>query len=293
MSQGDTQQLRETFAKIVYEHLVTTLIPGDLNVADATIRKLPDPTSLASRLDRKGYAYAAISAANTYLASSCNALKTITLLKEIDENGKASPAVTLNGTAALARQSMECAVTAEWLLENSDEESLHQAGFAARWANAIEQHKFAQELNNPAAIANANDRIQTMIKEGTTWNYFSVGGGGQPKLKVTILNSTDLLKRTILDPDIITPEISAHGSGYKNAAWLFRFTSGQTHGLEWATMTKTNIFGDWVPPREDEELDYEVITKPTYTIINLALFTSCGLIRTASRKLLKAKSSPL
>lgn len=282
----------ESLAKEVYGQLISQLLPVQIQEADAAIRSPSILGSLASQLARDDYAFEAITSAGTFLAAACNGLQTIALMKNLDEAGQLRPAVTVNGTAALTRQALECAVTAEWLLESLDEVTLHQRGFAASWANAVEHYKFAREVNDETTIAIANGSLKTMIEHGTSKDYFAVGGSGQLQLRISVLNSTDLLKKTKLDSNIITSEVTSHGAGYANAAWLFRFTSGQTHGLKWATLNgASEIFGGLKIQSESESDDYLVMTKPTYTIINLALLTSCDLMKSAVQNLTKVKTS--
>jgi hypothetical protein len=238
------------------------------------LQSLDHPWRSATRSN--DYAIEAVSAATSFLGAATNSFLSLRLLT-IDTDAMASGKTqmntntTLNGTAGLLRQSLECAARAHWITSATSLDELVIRGFAATWANAEEAVNYANAIGSPEA-AQKKGHLATLREEGLGLGKdLMVGDPGKEKPRYCLLGGTDSLQKISFPPEMVCGLEAAFGRKVANGEWVYRWLSGMAHGHGWVHTHKA------IPaPEEAMQL---VVLKADWNRLTLSIMLTEHLIR--------------
>lgn len=185
------------------------------------------------------YAPEALGAATIALGAAVNAFQALRLLTFprglLAPDGSVEAAViTVNGTAGLLRQAVECAALADWLLQARTDRQHQERGFAYVWKDIREHLAYVRSLS-AGKVAPLERRQETLIEEGRHLDLLvpvDRNPGWAPR--VALGDASGLLRAKGFPDDYFSglapEEISSLG---RNGEWLYRWLSGMAHGLNW------------------------------------------------------------
>ncbi len=152
--------------------------------------------------------------------------------------------IHLAADVTLARQVLETAMVAGWILKDNDPEGLRLRGFAAAWRSATEQAKFADWAAKTPVLfpdgslatgwqAQAEAQLQSLTLEGNDPPAGRLPAirndrKGKPIPEQAVPSMTSLAEKLRL-PDGSTPDCRA----------IYSLISGMAHGYTWAFMAGT------------------------------------------------------
>ena len=139
--------------------------------------------------------------------------------------------ITVNGTAGLIRQTVECAARALWLVSPKSSYDLDLRGFAAVWANAEEACRFARAIGSPEAIEKEKN-FQELLEIGRSKGWMNEGGR-RPKPTYPLSDATGILAGVTFDAGPLSKATHLLGTNVNNGEWVYRWSSGMAHGHAW------------------------------------------------------------
>ena len=265
---------KETYVRLMSEDL-----PRQMAEIEKVNRTPSQARSAAHSKSHDDFYLEALSVAATYLAASSSALQTMTLMCKI-ENGSTTYCVTTNGTPALARQAMECAAMARWIVSNLDEDVIRKKGFALMWEDAKQQDLYLETMQSPEHMTRKGVRKTALIESGSQLGFLTENKLGDPIPAMTISSTTEICEAIKLPESIISSEVLAMVPGLGNASWIYRKTSGLTHGSLWATLSYSKAEEVLFPTDSHEENQKGmrvVVTSVDYIATNMAIFATLEL----------------
>lgn len=182
------------------------------------------------------YGLDALGSATFFLGAAVNSLLALRLLtfgEVVDVDGvmKMDANITVNGTAGLIRQTVECAARALWLVSPKSAEDLNLRGFAAVWANAEEACRFARAIGSPE-VDEKEGNFQALLESGRSKSLINEGAR-PPKPTYPLSDATGILGGVTFDAGPLTPAIHLLGTNVNNGEWVYRWSSGMAHGHAW------------------------------------------------------------
>ena len=218
--------------------------------SDAIVHEHANNLSLNAKYEVTNYGAELISGAHSYAQSGFNAFQTLRLavlpngMHPTDPDGKIQAKFTITGVAGLLRQSMECLVRAQWLLEAKGDRQIDERGYALLWSNCVNRLKYERALKS--AEISKYEKLRAEIRaEGISLQLFdssstsSDGFSSDPR--IGIADASGLLRK--IETDVLLPSELARifGDGFNNAEWVYIWLSGITHGLEWSHKGKSDF----------------------------------------------------
>ncbi len=218
--------------------------------SDSIVHEHANNVALNSMYEKTNYGAELISGAHSYAQSGFNAFQTLRLavlpngmdLKNPD--GKIQAKFTITGVAGLLRQSIECLVRAQWLLEAKGDRQIDERGYALLWSNCINRLKYERALDSTQVpkFEKLRDKIRA---EGISLQLFDTSSAFadsyslEPRIKIA--DASGLLRNIVTDVPLPTELTQVFGNGFKNAEWVYIWLSGITHGLEWSHKGKSEF----------------------------------------------------
>lgn len=158
-------------------------------------------------------------------------------VKKIDEKLNLNVKITINGIAALLRQTIECLIRSVWLLDVTNKNQVSERGFAVIWENTTNRLKYEQSLKSPQADE-FKKYLDNLRVEGISKGLFPVDSRDSLKYalnpRIQIGDASGLLRRVVTPINLPLDLLEQRGIGFVNAEWVYRWLSGLTHGLDWA-----------------------------------------------------------
>lgn len=221
----------------------------------------------------------ALGGATTYLSAATNSMRALELLtiqsvkaNELDQSVAVLANITLNGTAGLLRQVLECAVTARWILGADHRSEVTSRGFAAVWENASEALKHARSVSS-ANLPMIEGATEELVNDGRRLRLLVPDERRKPpwRPQKPIPDATGLLRASRVPTASEEALTAAFGPGAVRGEWVYRWLSGMAHGLS------------WVHPRSEPSPSAGasglVAFEPDYTRLALSSGLAISLIR--------------
>lgn len=225
--------------KVMMEYFLMNVSKADAlgdaaNEASFRFQAVDNPLRLA--MNQVEYGLDALSSATFFLGAAANSLLALRLLTfgeivDVDGDLRMDANITVNGTAGLIRQIVECAARALWLVSPKSAEDLNVRGFAAVWANAEEACRFARAIGSPEA--DEKEKVfQELLESGRSQGWINEGGR-KPKPTYPLSDATGILAGVTFDVGPLAPAIHLLGTNVSNGEWVYRWSSGMAHGHAW------------------------------------------------------------
>jgi len=262
--------------QIIKTHFLSKVMEAD-SLSEASdqisirLQNANDPIRLV--MGSEEYGLEALSAATFFLAAAVDSLKTLQLLtvqetKNPQGDLEILVRITVNGTAGLVRQIVECAARALWLTSSKLPEDISLRGFAALWANADEAVIFAKAIGSPESQAKEG-LLSELLDVGKSKNWINEGGS-KPKPTISLSGATDILKKVNFDSGPLKPALALMGHNVENGEWVYRWLSGMAHGYVWVHPLQK------AEPQKSE-MD-QALTKPDWVKLTLCITLAVHLI---------------
>lgn len=210
------------------------------------------------------------------LSAVRNALITLSHTVHTDAKGNLEVRTTSTGIAGLLRIGLEGLANFRWLSEPSEVSQLEARAFAVHFTQVSEAQKYYRDLGDNHALEKFADLLAAEILYGISVGFLEEKSERPGTYKcvglANIPDTTSLCRAIRVPKEIVTKELKAKYSGMDNGAFLYRWLSGNTHGMFWV-----NGF--------EEASDGKLSPKIPYWILNLALETSLAEIRGIAQQL--------
>lgn len=205
-----------------------------------------------------------------------SALVTLSNTVNTEANGNKQVRVTSTGVAGLLRIAFEGLANFRWLSDPEEPIGVEARAFGVHFTQVYEAQKYYRDLGDTRALTKFTKLLNIEIEYGKTTGFLEERLEKPGTYKCVglakIPDITSLCRAIIVPESIVTDEIKAIYSGMKNGAFLYRWLSGNTHGMFWV-----NGF--------EEASDGKMSPKIPYWILNLALETSLAEIRGLAQQL--------
>jgi len=257
----------------VFMRLMTTSLPVGIKELDRVI----DDRFLKSRGSKAGvYEVLNLEHGAHILTAVRSALVTLSNTVNTDANGNKQVRVTSTGVAGLLRIAFEGLANFRWLSDPDEPIEVEARAFGVHFTQVYEAQKYYRDLGDTEALTKFTKLLKIEIEYGKTRGFleerFEKPGTYKCVGLAKIPDITSLCRAIIVPQSIVTDEIKAIYSGMRNGAFLYRWLSGNTHGMFWV-----NGF--------EEASDGKLSPKIPYWILNLALETSLAEIRGLAQQL--------
>lgn len=233
-----SEQERAGFTVMINHFMSKVVIADDLvDAANSVSIRIGDVTDpLRSTMGSVECGLDALSSATHFLGAATNSLKTLKLLTINDvsadeSNVKVKASITVNGTAGLIRQVVECSSRALWLLSSNSFEQLSIRGFSAVWANAEEAVLYAEAIGS-SEYEQKKANFAELLAFGKSKNWINEGGR-RSKPMHSLGNATEILRKVEFDPGPLASALHVLGTKANNGEWVYRWLSGMAHGHAW------------------------------------------------------------
>jgi len=209
---------------------------------------------------------------SSYLASAIDAFRTLHRAS-LAEPG--SFGTGIHATGGLARQGLESAAHAVWIMRARTPEDLAARGFAARWDDLYWQAEFRKATGVKAEVAK-NDHVRSQAVALGREHGLITGKASKPIVQLP--GKLALCDQLLADPDVIDEGSLREVPGLRNANMLYQWSSGMVHGKSWSMLMNN--------PRVVLERVHEVESKfiptgeilidpsPDYFMLALTLFAA-------------------
>jgi hypothetical protein len=205
-----------------------------------------------------------------------NALITLSNTVHKSEDGSLDIRITSTGMAGLLRIAFEGLANFRWLTEPCEIAQIEARAFSMHFTQVSEAQKYYRELGDKRALAKFTSLLELEIEYGKSEGLLVESSERPGTFKCSglanIPDTTSLCRAIKVPAEIVTEEIKASYSGMANGAFLYRWLSGNAHGMYWV-----NGF--------EETPEGTMKTKIPYWIMHLALGTSLAEIRALAEKL--------
>ena len=275
--QADSDLHRELLGmQIIRNHFLNNVMEADpltevSNQISIRLQNIDDPIRLV--MGNAAYGLEALSSATFFLGAAVNSLKALRLLTiQESKNAKGEleiqAHITVNGTAGLIRQIVECAARALWLTDSKLPEDISLRGYAALWANAEESVLFAKAIGSPE-LKTKEGLLSDLLEIGRSKNWINEGGR-KPRPTVSLSGATEILMKVSFDSGPLKPALGIMGNNVENGEWVYRWLSGMAHGYVWVhPLQKVQS--------EESEVDL-VWTEPDWVKLTLCITLAVHLI---------------
>lgn len=230
---------RASGMKVMKEYFLANVSKADAlghaaNRVSFRFESTDDPLRVS--MSQVEYGLDALSSATFFLGAAVNSLLALRLLTfgeivDVDGVMKMDAHITVNGTAGLIRQTVECAARALWLVSPKSAEDLNLRGFAAVWANAEEACRFAKAIGSPEADEKEKF-FQELLDAGLSKGWMNEGAR-KPKPTYPLSDATGILAGVTFDAGPLSPAVHLLGTNVNNGEWVYRWSSGMAHGHAW------------------------------------------------------------
>lgn len=257
----------------VFLRMMTTTLPVGITQLDLVIG---DRFQKAHSTGQSEYLALGYEHGAHILIAVRNALMTLSNAVHREVDGNLDTRITSTGMAGLLRIAFEGLANFRWLTEPHEIAHLEARAFSVHFTQISEAQKYYRDLGDSKAFAKFTNLLGFEVEYGKSAGLLeesSVRPGTFKCVGLANIPDTTSLCRAIRVPaEIVTKEIKASYSGMDNGAFLYRWLSGNTHGMYWV-----NGF--------EETLDGSMKTKIPYWIMNLTLGTSLAEIRALAEQL--------
>ncbi len=276
---GEEQRVKELIIEQYYNFVSSAdSLYRASNEAALQFQNLENPLRVAaSSVD---YGLEALSAATFFLGAATNSLLTLRLssigqVTFSDGSTHVERRITINGTAGLVRQALECAARAHWLTSPANPDELSRRGFAAIWADAYEAVRYARAIGSPE-LSEKERGLARLLEEGRARGLISENNG-KPKPTTFLLSATDIIKKLRFTPGHVDGLRELLGSNVNCGEWVYRWLSGMAHGQGWAHPRQATAI-----PEGSLGMHY---TKPDWARLTLSTSLAVRLIHTVLESL--------
>ena len=257
----------------VFMRLMTTSLPVGINELDRVI----DDRFLKARECKAGvYEVLNFEHGGHILTAVRSALVTLSNTVHTDAKGNKQVRVTSTGVAGLLRIAFEGLANFRWLSDPDEPIELEARAFGVHFTQVYEAQKYYRDLGDTKALTKFTKLLNFEIEYGKTAGFLEEKlekPGSYKCVGLANIPDTTSLCRVIKVPEsIVTDEVKAIYTGMRNGSFLYRWLSGNTHGMFWV-----NGF--------EEASDGKMTPKIPYLILNLALETSLAEIRVLAQQL--------
>jgi hypothetical protein len=205
-----------------------------------------------------------------------SALVTLSNTIHTDAKGNKQVHITSTGVAGLLRIAFEGLANFRWLSHSDEPIEVEARAFGVHFTQVYEAQKYYRDLGDAKALTKFTKLLNIEIEYGKTAGLLEESLERPGTYKCVALaripDTTSLCRAIIMPESIVTDEIKADYTGMRNGAFLYRWLSGNTHGMFWV-----NGF--------EEASDGKMTPKIPYWILNLALETSLAEIRALAQQL--------
>ena len=257
----------------VFMRLMTTSLPVGIHELDRVI----DDRFLKARGCKAGvYEVLNFDHGAHILTAVRSSLVTLSNAVHTDAKGNKQVRVTSTGVAGLLRIAFEGLANFRWLSDPDEPIELGARAFGVHFTQVHEAQKYYRDLGDTKALIKFTKLLNIEIEYGKSAGFLEERlekPGTYKCVGLAKIPDTTSLCRAIKVPEsIVTDEIKAMYTGMKNGAFLYRWLSGNTHGMFWV-----NGF--------EEMSDGKMAPKIPYWILNLALETLLAEIRVLAQQL--------
>ena len=187
----------------------------------------PSPQTTRDRLTAMAFHNAA-----TSIASSIDHLRAVAIVA----SGRRIPTFAL---MTLVRTAHECALDAQWLLDDVDEEERVLRGVRVQYEDYTERRKFEQSSNRPPPSKGklAADRLADLMRDAAALSLLPVAADGTIHAPKPPPNAVELF-------DLYESSQASSGGPVVKGQLFYRLMSGYAHGKQWATTIGSVPVGD-------------------------------------------------
>jgi len=248
----------QTFARLMFEFL-----PGEIGDLERLIAAREAVFAGMSQSEKDSY----LGLAHFHSTNLLNAvLDSFRTLHQLVRREDASVVITAthNGIAALLRGALEALAIFDWLNNSVDVEIRKKRGYTINYVNLEERGKYYRDLGDKENLEGSLNMFAQEKKVGYEKGYLAdltdKNGKVFTSLTESLPDSTSLCRNFKTPKDLINGAILEMYPGMENAAWLFRWLSGLTHGKHWVNKYEDN--GDGTSMR-----------KVNYMFLNISIMT--------------------
>lgn len=248
----------ETFARLMFEFL-----PGEVADLERLIAKREASFAGMSQTEKDSY----LGLAHFHSTNLLNAvLDSFRTLHQLVRHEDASVVViaTHNGIAGLLREALEALAIYDWLNTSVDVEVTKKRGYTINYVDLEERGKYYRDLGDKENLAKSLAMLGQEKKVGYEIGYLADVTDKNGKVFTSFAeplpDSTSLCRNFKTPKELINGVILDMYPGMENAAWLFRWLSGLTHGKHWVNKYENN--GDGTSMR-----------KVNYMFLNISIMT--------------------
>jgi len=205
-----------------------------------------------------------------------NTLLTLSHIVHADSKGNLEVHATATGIAGLLRIGLEGLANFKWLSEPGDDTVLEARAFGVHFKQVSEAQKYYRDLGDTLALAKFTRLLENEITHGISKGFLEERpeklGTYRCVGLANIPDTTSLCRAIKVPKEIVSDELKATYSGLDNSVFLYRWLSGNTHGMFWV-----NSF--------EKQDDGKSMPKIPYWILSLSLGTSLAEIRSLAQQI--------
>lgn len=225
-----------------YLRLIVQFLPTTITNLDKTIDNREKHFSNLTVKQREDMLGSSFFFSSNQLRAIADALHTISSLSHIS-NGSLQVTVTQNGVAGLLREALEAVATYLWLNDYESEEVAKAKAHSYLVIDLQERLNYYKDMGDAENSAKSNGWLNEANQLGLThgFTHEETNKNGVLFLKPThsMLAITDLIEKIKAPPTVITTGVLKQYPGMENSKWLYRWSSGLSHGKHWVTNFRT------------------------------------------------------
>jgi len=248
----------ENYIRIVTEVLPTTF--SNLEVAIANRERHYGGLTDAEKSDMLANSFFFSS---SQLRASADSLHTLMSLSHVSGDSL-QLTVTQNGVAGLLREALEAIATYRWLNDNTSEDLTRAKAHSYCVEDLQERLNYYRDLGDSENRAKSEELLSEAMQTGLSHGYVieAFNKKGEPILKPLspLPATTDLMNSIKTPTSLITSRVLDDYPGMENSKWMYRWSSGLSHGKHW--VTKFTVLEDGTTK-----------TVPNYINLNVMLLT--------------------
>ena len=225
-----------------YIRLLVQILPTSIINLDKTIDNREQFYSNLTAEQREDLSGSSFFFSSGQLRAIADVLHTLSSLSHTS-NGSLQVTVTQNGVAGLLREALEALATYLWLNDYESEEVAQAKAHSYLVIDLQERLIYYKDLGDAENLANSDGWLSEANQMGLTHGFTQeeTNKYGTPYLKPThpLPPITDRIEKIKAPPTVITNEVLKQYPGMENSKWLYRWSSGLSHGKHWVTNFKT------------------------------------------------------